>query len=130
MARFSVAACMKTLAIAVGVFVSLFLAPFSALFLWTGVPMFKQSPIPAIWGLAGLLGVAGFWTWACVRKPLSLPTRLLVTLCLICGTAAVSPMLALAGDRALTGAVVVLTAVGVLVSVWLPNNALETDREA
>ena len=125
-----------------GVVVTLLLAPWSLLLLFVAVAgsaLGSGDGWTVLWGISGILGVTGYWMWFFSKRPLPLKRRIVVTVFLCAGIGAISPYLRdlLTPDWRVVlqtpwRLVVVAAAIMVVVvvgSVWLPNNALESDRE-
>jgi hypothetical protein len=45
-----------------------------------------------VWGAAGLVGIAAFWSWVFLRRPISNGRRIALTVAIVAGIAAVLPI--------------------------------------
>ena len=95
---------------------------------WQGVP---HGLLFLTWGLAGVAGLIGFWTWVFSRPPLSKRRRLLVGLAVLAGVCAVVPVTL--GSNVYVSSLAVLGVVaGLAICSWLvlPNSPLNPDARA
>jgi hypothetical protein len=87
-----------------------------------------KSGLLVLWGLAGFLGLAGFWYWVFLRPDTSRRRRLVAAACVFAGVCAVVPLL-LGASWVYAGVAAAGCLVGIVVCLWLvlPNLPLNPD---
>jgi len=90
---------LKVVALAIGLFVTLFLGIWPFAFVWHALsaPWSADSLVQLLWGLAGLAGIVAFWVWMFSEKRKSLGKRVGLTVALFGGIGAVLPLLYMGG---------------------------------
>jgi hypothetical protein len=118
---------MRAAAITIGVLVTVAFGPWAAIFVYLSASRIyaANTPVFLLWGLAGVLGLAGFWAWVAMKEALADRTRIAVTSFLLVGIAAIAPLLFVrnmftAMPQALWAVLIVLailSAVGIAIAV-------------
>jgi hypothetical protein len=92
-------------------------------------PLWK-SPLPLVWGGAGLAGLCGFWAWTVLGPNAKTTVRTTVAVCVLMGMCAVAPFAFLFVYNYLVSAAAAFgLIIGCAISVWLvlPDSPLNPD---
>ncbi len=110
----------------IGGMVTIFLAPWAATFAFVGLTMLPapHAIVQLVWGIAGLLGLCGFWAWTFSKLPLSKQKRAVLTALICSGLGAAIASIVQFGVADIIAFVCVigtLTGLVSIVAMWLPN---------
>ena len=122
------------IAVVVGIPGTVFFTPLLAIPLLTGAlslsdwQSVQQGLLLFLWGLAGAVGLVGFWFWVFTRPPITQRRRVLLTISVLAGVSAVSPI-TLGGNVYVSSLAMVGVVVGLIICLWLvlPNSPLNPD---
>ena len=122
----------KVLIATIGGMVTVFLAPWAATFAFVGLATLQAPDGIAhlLWGIAGVVGLCGFWVWIFSRAPLSKRRCAFLTSLICVGIgAAVSIGVHFGGTFMVVFVCIVPAMIGLVAigAMWLPNTALNTD---
>lgn len=96
-----------------------------SLFDWQSV---QQGLLFFVWGLAGVIGLVGFWVWVFTRPPISQRRRVLLIASVLAGVCAVFPV-TLGANIYVSSLAIFGTVTGLVICFWLvlPNSPLNPD---
>ena len=93
----------------------------------TPPPSWEHAAVMIIWGVAGVLGLIGFWAWVLSHRPLSRNRRRIIDSSVIVGVVAAAPLVisdTLYGVLAFLGC---LAGIGILIDGHQSNPLLNPD---
>lgn len=127
--RWTRRAKLKTIAICLGVIVTIKIGPLAILATVATSGQFSRGAAFMLWPALGVVGLVGFWFWAFSRRALYGTKRVAISILIVLGIAMVFPFIFLGGVlRALAG-LGVSAGVLALAEMWLPNHVLERTGE-
>jgi hypothetical protein len=112
-----------TIAVLFGLPGTLLFVPVIALGIFTGGMLLVEgsnlfgSAVTLGWGLAGLVGLAGFWAWVFLRDNPSAKGRIGIAACIFSGICAVVPFIS--GDGIFSFLAVLGSVAGLIICLWL-----------